>query len=37
VINVSRGILYADDGSSFGERAKSWAERISRAYEEAVA
>jgi orotidine-5'-phosphate decarboxylase len=37
VINVSRGILYADDGASFGERAKSWAERISRAYEEAVA
>ena len=37
VINVSRGILYADDGSSYGERAVSWAERISRAYEEAVA
>jgi orotidine-5'-phosphate decarboxylase len=37
VINVSRGILYADDGAGFGERAKSWAERISRAYEEAVA
>ena len=33
VINVSRGILYADDGSSYGERAVSWAERISRAYE----
>jgi orotidine-5'-phosphate decarboxylase len=37
VINVSRGILYADDGSSYGERAVSWAARISRAYEEAVA
>jgi orotidine-5'-phosphate decarboxylase len=37
VINVSRGILYADDGSSYGERAKSWAQRISQAYEEAVA
>jgi orotidine-5'-phosphate decarboxylase len=37
VINVSRGILYADDGSSYGERAASWAARISQAYEEAVA
>jgi orotidine-5'-phosphate decarboxylase len=37
VINVSRGILYADDGSSYGERATSWAARISQAYEEAVA
>ena len=37
VINVSRGILYADDGSSYGERAVSWAARISQAYEEAVA
>ncbi|MDB6076656.1 MAG: Orotidine-5-phosphate decarboxylase [Akkermansiaceae bacterium] len=37
VINVSRGILYTDDGSSYAERAKSWAERISRAYQEAVA
>jgi orotidine-5'-phosphate decarboxylase len=37
VINVSRGILYADDGSSYGERAISWAARISQAYEEAVA
>jgi orotidine-5'-phosphate decarboxylase len=37
VINVSRGILYADDGASYGERAKAWAARISRAYEEAVA
>lgn len=37
VINVSRGILYADDGGSYGERAKSWARRISQAYEEAVA
>lgn len=37
VINVSRGILYADDGASFAERAKSWADRISRAYQEAVA
>lgn len=37
VINVSRGILYADDGASFAERAKSWVTRISRAYQEAVA
>jgi orotidine-5'-phosphate decarboxylase len=37
VINVSRGILYADDGAGYGERAKAWAERISRAYQEAVA
>lgn len=37
VINVSRGILYAEDGAGYGERAKSWAARISRAYEEAVA
>lgn len=37
VINVSRGVLYADDGFSFGERAKRWAERIATSYEEAVA
>jgi orotidine-5'-phosphate decarboxylase len=37
VINVSRGVLYADDGFTFGERAKRWAERISQSYEEAVA
>jgi orotidine-5'-phosphate decarboxylase len=37
VINVSRGVLYADDGASFGERAKRWAERIARSYQEAVA
>lgn len=37
VINVSRGILYADDGGSYGDRAKSWASRISVAYQEAVA
>lgn len=27
VINVSRGILYADDGLSFAERARIWAEK----------
>lgn len=32
VINVSRGILYAGDDRSFGERAKAWAEQISTAY-----
>ncbi len=32
VINVSRGILYAGDDRSFGERAKAWAEQISSAY-----
>lgn len=32
VINVSRGILYGDDGSSFAERAKAWADRIAAAY-----
>ena len=32
VINVSRGILYADDALSFGERAKAWAEKTSAAY-----
>ncbi|TAE77534.1 MAG: orotidine-5'-phosphate decarboxylase [Verrucomicrobia bacterium] len=37
VINVSRGILYAEDGSGYGERARIWASRIARAYEEAVA
>ncbi|MCW1924541.1 orotidine-5'-phosphate decarboxylase [Luteolibacter arcticus] len=37
VINVSRGILYADDGNSYRDRAISWATRISQAYEEAVA
>ncbi|WP_367871550.1 orotidine-5'-phosphate decarboxylase [Luteolibacter sp. Populi] len=37
VINVSRGVLYADDGFSFGERAKRWAARIAQSYEEAVA
>jgi len=37
VINVSRGVLYADDGDTFGERARRWAERIARSYEEAVA
>ena len=37
VINVSRGVLYADDGFSFGERAKRWAERIATSYQEAVA
>lgn len=28
VVNVSRGILYADDASSFAERARLWAERL---------
>lgn len=37
VINVSRGVLYADDGLSFGERARLWAERISKSYQEPVA
>ena len=37
VINVSRGVLYADDGFTFRERAKRWAERIAQSYEEAVA
>ena len=32
VINVSRGILYAGDALSFGERARQWAGRISEAY-----
>jgi orotidine-5'-phosphate decarboxylase len=32
VINVSRGILYAGDSLSYGQRAKAWAERISAAY-----
>ncbi len=32
VINVSRGILYAGDDRSFGERAKAWAAQISTAY-----
>jgi len=37
VINVSRGVLYADDGFTLGERAKRWAERIATSYQEAVA
>ena len=37
LINVSRGVLYADDGFGFGERAKRWAERIAASYHEAVA
>ena len=32
VINVSRGILYADDARSFGERARAWAETTRAAY-----
>lgn len=32
VINVSRGILYADDGKSFAERAEFWADTIAAAY-----
>ena len=35
VINVSRGISYADDGRSFAERAASWAAKIAEAYESA--
>lgn len=37
VINVSRGISYAGDERSFSERAKDWAEKISKAYDEAAA
>jgi orotidine-5'-phosphate decarboxylase len=32
VINVSRGILYADDALSFAERARIWAEKTHAAY-----
>ncbi len=32
VINVSRGILYAEDGLSFAERAEHWAAKIAEAY-----
>lgn len=32
VINVSRGILYAGDSLSYGQRAKAWAERIRASY-----
>lgn len=32
VINVSRGISYADDDMSFGERAKFWASKIAESY-----
>lgn len=32
VINVSRGISYADDGRGFAERARDWAAKISEAY-----
>jgi orotidine-5'-phosphate decarboxylase len=32
VINVSRGILYADDALSFGQRAQAWAEKTRAAY-----
>jgi orotidine-5'-phosphate decarboxylase len=28
LVNVSRGILYAGDGRSYGERAAAWAARI---------
>lgn len=35
VINVSRGISYAGDPRSFGQRAEEWAMKITRAYEEA--
>jgi len=33
VINVSRGILYADDKLSFRERAKFWMEKIALGYQ----
>jgi orotidine-5'-phosphate decarboxylase len=33
VINVSRGILYAQDGLSFRERAKFWMEKIALGYQ----
>jgi orotidine-5'-phosphate decarboxylase len=33
VINVSRGILYANDDMSYGERAAWWAEKIRTAYQ----
>lgn len=36
VINVSRGISYAGDERSFGERARDWAEKISQAYANAA-
>jgi len=32
VINVSRGILYADDELGFAERAKAWAIKIAHAF-----
>jgi orotidine-5'-phosphate decarboxylase len=32
VINVSRGILYADDSRSFGQRAQAWVEATRAAY-----
>ena len=32
VINVSRGVLYANDDLSYGQRAKHWAEMIRAAY-----
>jgi orotidine-5'-phosphate decarboxylase len=35
VINVSRGILYAQDDMSFRERAKFWMEKIASGYSEA--
>jgi orotidine-5'-phosphate decarboxylase len=37
VINVSRGVLYAGDELSYGERAKLWARKIADAYEQALA
>lgn len=35
VINVSRGILYAEPGLSFGEKARHWADVIARAWPQA--
>jgi orotidine-5'-phosphate decarboxylase len=35
VINVSRGILYAQDAMGFRERAKCWMEKIALGYQEA--
>lgn len=32
VINVSRGILYADDGHSFAQRAEAWMKKIAQGY-----
>lgn len=36
-INVSRGILYAQDEQSFAQRAEFWAQTIRQAYEKSIA